>query len=89
MGFSHNQLITLNTERLYQKGDILLCPLCKVEHYLVKEDIFKKDHVRAGQVETVDERIINPAINVSQRCQFCFGGQTVPLVEKVAGKQFR
>ncbi len=89
MGFTPNQLITLNKERLYSKGDILLCPLCKVEHYWVLEDIYKKDHVRAGQLETVNDDVLNPIITVSQRCQFCYGGGKVPLIEKVEGKKLK
>lgn len=81
-----NKYITRNIELLYPKGAVLLCPLCRKEHYEVMRDIFKKDQVTASQVTALSDDVINPAITVSQRCQFCMGGGTVPLIEKVEGK---
>lgn len=89
MGFSAHKLITRNMERLYKVGDILFCPLCKVFHYRVLRDIYKRDHVTANQVEALSDDVLNPAITVTQRCQFCLGGGAVPLIEWVEGMELK
>jgi len=89
MGFSPNKLITLNMELLYQQGDVLMCPLCRKEHYKIMRPIYKGDHVTAGQVEAMSDDILNPAFKISERCQFCHGGYVVGLVQKVEGKELK
>ena len=89
MGFTPNLNISRNTELLYPAGTILLCPACHLEHYEVLRDIYKKDHVTPHQVKSVSADVLDPAIVVHTRCQNCYGGHTVPLVERVAGKEFK
>lgn len=89
MGFSSNQIIHKGIELLYPKDTILFCPLCHVFHYRVLRDIYKRDQVTASQVEALGDDVINPAIAVHQRCQFCMGGGAVPLIEFVAGMELK
>lgn len=85
MAFSPNKIIHKGIELLYKKDTILFCPLCHVFHYRVLRDIYKRDQITASQVESLSDDVINPAITVSQRCQFCMGGGAVPLIEHVPG----
>ncbi len=89
MAFSANKLIHKGIELLYKKDQILFCPLCHVQHYKVLRDIYKRDQVTGSQVEALSDKIINPAIAVHQRCQFCMGGGAVPLIEFVPGMELK
>ena len=81
-------LISVNKEKLYNRGDILICPLCSKEHYQLMRDIYKKDKMFPQQFKRVSSEIKEPAEYVDHRCQFCMGGEVVPLQQKLHGRSF-
>jgi hypothetical protein len=89
MGFTPRLNITKNIELLYQKGDILFCPMCHKEHYEIQRDIYKKDRFNATQVKALSDDILDPGIDIDHRCQSCLGGWKVPLIQKVDGLELR
>lgn len=86
MGFSDPKEINRNTTLLYKMGDILMCPVCRVEYYRVLRDIYQGDRTTRGQVEDLTDDIKHLRdFGPTQYCVKCYGGGKVLLVAMTPG----